>query len=73
MNIEIARRLKPGHLVTCPADGGEPAYSGRVAFVGANEYRNDQGAPYVWVTVERVHLPRTKHVWPSNRLGAILR
>lgn len=67
MNIEQAKQLKAGDRVACPADRGEPSFTGRVTSVGSNISKNLKGAEFVWVEVQG---PHHKSVWPSNRLGA---
>lgn len=67
MNIEKARTIKPGDTVRCPADRGEPGYTGKVEHVSPNEGTNIHGVPYIWVTVRRPGGHAS--VWPSNRLG----
>lgn len=61
------RILQP---VTCPADRGDAPYPGRIMYIGKDVQVNYQGVRYVWLTIQRTdRTPRTKHVWPSNRLG----
>lgn len=67
MDIAKARTLKIGDTVRCPADRGDPAYSGKVEHVGQDEAQDLQGRGYLWVTVRRAGAHAS--VWPSNRLG----
>lgn len=67
MDIAKARALKPGAIVHCPADRGQPAYSGKVEHIGQAEARDLQGRAYLWITVGRPGMHSS--VWPSNRLG----
>lgn len=69
MKIEDAQKLKHGDRVVCPADRGEPSYTGavsgelhRVALINTTA----NGDQYVWVSVKGFG---KKSVWPSNRLG----
>lgn len=70
MNIERALKLKPGDKVSCPADRGDPAFTGTVTHANANSKEickmADTGVEYVWVEVQG---PYHKSLWPSNRLG----
>lgn len=69
MKIEEARKLAYGAKVRCPADRGEPGYSGTVAdrnCAHAQEQRNTQGVKFIWVTVRN---GTRSAVWPSNRLS----
>jgi hypothetical protein len=72
MDIARAKALKAGQTVYCPADRGEPAYSGKVQVDGTWDYsaapvqKNATGVEYIWVDVKGNG--RTS-VWPSNRLS----
>lgn len=70
MNIEQARELKAGDKVRCPADRGEPGYSGTVEndlHQTSTINKNYYGVEYVWVSVRRDAYQVSG--WPSNRLG----
>jgi hypothetical protein len=60
--------LTYGAHVHCPADRGDKAYTGTVRHVDGTVNKNIHGVPYVWVTVQRIP-DRSRHVWPSHRLG----
>lgn len=69
MEIARALKLKPGQMVSCPADRGSAPFSGNVSFgfiPGEIQY-NLAGAAYVWVPVSGPL--GSAGVWPSNRLG----
>lgn len=71
MNIERARKLKPGDMVHCPPDRGEPGYFGTVckgALPEEETKKNIHGDEYVWIVVTG-HSGLSRHMWPSNRLG----
>lgn len=68
MDISKAKALKPGAVVHCPADRGEPAFTGTVASVGTAE-SSANGKPFVWIEVKHPYPSNRKSVWPSNRLG----
>ena len=68
MKLELARRLKPGSLVQCPADREDTGYVGKVVGVDSVVFENINNVAYVLVEVQRLDFPFTKHVWPSNRL-----
>lgn len=59
--------MKLGQIVKCPADRGDKPYKGKITHVGSSVNKTFNGVQYVWVTVE--HPNKSKHVWPSNRLG----
>ena len=59
-------RLRVGAVVACPADRGDPAYTGRIEHVG-DPVHNPGMSPYRWVTVRRPGAHAS--VWSSNRLG----
>ncbi len=59
---------KYGDHVHCPADRGEPAYTGTVRDVGTDVLTNIHGVKCVWVSVQRIDSTR-RTVWPSHRLG----
>lgn len=59
-----------GQCVQCPADRGDPAYTGIVRKFGTNVYTNIRGVRYVWVTVQRPDKHNT--MWPSHRIGVTL-
>lgn len=67
MNLARAKTLKHGSLVHCPADNGEPGYSGIVRHVSGEATHALLKEPFLWVSVEKDG--KTRHVWPSNRLG----
>jgi len=67
MDITRAKNLKVGDTVHCPADRGEPGYSGRVEHISTTEQTHMDSKPFLWVTVRKSN--STAHVWPSNRLG----
>jgi hypothetical protein len=68
MHIEKAKQLRRGETVRCPADRGDPAFTGTVTHVGVlgAESHNIHGEVYIWVEVKG---PHHKSVWPSNRLN----
>lgn len=68
MNIDQARKLRPGDTVACPADRGEAAFQGKVTSIDVDAVpsRTPDGTEYIWVEVKG---PWHKSVWPSNRLG----
>lgn len=55
--------------VTCPEDRGDKPYEGRIMGIGNDMHENAAGVRFRWLTVQRLDGQRTKHVWPSNRLG----
>lgn len=59
-------QLKVGHSVRCPADRGEPGFTGKIVGFSTQENKTSTGITYVWVEVQG---PHHKSVWPSNRLG----
>jgi hypothetical protein len=69
MKIEKALTLKVGDTVYCPADRGDPPFSGKVTHNcnGTKTIsKNLDGVEYIWVEVQG---PGKKSMWPSNRLG----
>lgn len=69
MHITKARKLKVGDRVSCPADRGDPAFTGQVSWVQADAkaaIAHGSSAEYIWVEVQG---QSKKSVWPSNRLG----
>jgi hypothetical protein len=64
MKIEQAKQLQIGAIVHCPADRGDPGYTGKVTFVGVEVYET-HGKEYIWISVKGPHHTST---WPSNRL-----
>ena len=69
MNIEQARKLKYGQTVHCPADRGEPAYTGTVRSedcATCAAHLDNNAKQYIWIEVQGAG---KKSVWPSNRLG----
>jgi hypothetical protein len=66
MDLKKAKSLKKGMIVHCPPDRVIPGHTGTVEHIGADVYRNLQGADYIWITVKG---PHHSSVWPSNRLG----
>jgi hypothetical protein len=65
MHIDKALRLKVGDIVHCPADRGDPAFTGRVTHVSPVIHEASL-TEFIWVEVQG---PHHKSVWPSNRLG----
>lgn len=63
--------LRMGMAVNCPADRGNPAYTGKVAgFDRSAVHMNLNGTKYIWVTVrEGTHGLGAAALWPSHRLG----
>lgn len=61
--------------VQCPADRGDKPYTGRILHVGSTIHYNVQGTAYIWLLIEKygTEHTRTKHTWPSNRLGFTVR
>lgn len=68
MNISKALKIVVGNTVACPADRGDPAYMGRVTYVGTTVLENIHGDRYIYVEVQTPWGNR-KTMWPSNRLG----
>jgi hypothetical protein len=73
MKIEDARKLKPGDVVRCPPDRGNPGYAGRVKFLVPDAPASKAfggGEEYIWVTVTPSEslMGKASAVWPSNRL-----
>lgn len=66
MDLQKAQALKVGNVVHCPTDRGEPAFYGKVEWVGGSVAKNIYGAEYIWVNVRG---PHHTSCWPSNRLG----
>lgn len=67
MTHEQALKLKVGDTVRCPADRGEPGYSGKVEHIDDNDATHALvKEPFRWVTVRKPGAHAS--VWPSNRL-----
>lgn len=58
--------------VQCPADRGNPGYTGCVTHVSTNQNTNIHGTPYYWVTV-RTPDGKQHEVWPSHRISLVAR
>lgn len=65
MELKQAQALKVGDVVRCPAERGDPGYTGTVEHVGTHV--TDRPVPFVWVVVRRTGAHASS--WPSNRLG----
>lgn len=68
----MTRGFKVGDLARCPADRGDPAYTGRVTHVCTTQNTNIYGTPYYWVTV-RTPSGKRSTVWPSHRISLVAR
>ena len=70
MNLQQARKLKPGSKVKYPCDRGSPAGIGEVTSADLTEaikQTNIHGTEFIWVSVR--HSPVQVSVWPSHRLS----
>lgn len=72
MDIQRALKLKKGSLVNCPADRGDPAFTGKIVtetemIKNAIINTHPNGGKYIWIEIQTPFLH--KSVWPSNRLG----
>jgi hypothetical protein len=70
MQLEKARKLKPGNLVGCPADGNQPECMARVTrwnqdLQTQEAKKNIHGDEYIWVELKGTGW---RGIWPSNRL-----
>ena len=71
MKIEEARKLKLGDRVWCPADRGNPAFTGTVDYLSGIEASHpSSNGPFLWVGVAASNGTRGGH-WPSNRLEKV--
>ena len=63
MNIEKAKLIKVGDIVSFPPDRGDKGGQSKVVHVSTVVNKNIHGAEYLWIS-----LTPGCGVWPSNRL-----